>query len=77
MSRRYLSAERMSKDDFGIPFTKETGEVVYDAVTQDGRWATMTVASFMLYSKQLLGIGLGQKYTRRENGELHLTEGGS
>jgi hypothetical protein len=72
MVARYLSAEKMSQDDFGDKFTNEVGEVVYDAVTMNGAWATMTQKSHDLYARPGgLGIGKGQKYVRRENGELH------
>ena len=73
---RYLSAEAMSKDDFDIPFTKQTGEVIYDAKTKFGPWATMTEASYRTYGVGVLGIGFGQKYIRDEQGHLNLVEGG-
>lgn len=72
MVYRYLSAEKMVQDDFGKPFTNEPGEVIYDAATMSGPWATMTQASHDLYA---LHGGIGQKYVRRENGELHKVEG--
>lgn len=72
---RYLSAERMTKDDFDQPFTMEEGEVVYDAATRMGPWATMTQASFDVFGRGQLGLGLGQKYVRNAAGELHKTEG--
>lgn len=74
---RYLSAEKMTADDFGVPFTNETGEVIYDAATvYGGSWATMTEASYRLHARQQgLGLGRGQKYVRQENGELHKVEG--
>lgn len=72
---RYLSAEKMSKDDFGIPFTNQKGEVVYDAKTKMGPWATMTEQSFGLYGFGSLGLGFGQKYVRDENGHLNKVEG--
>lgn len=68
---RYLSAEKMDKDDFGVPFTKKEGELVYDAKTVHGPWATMTAQSFMSYGVGKLGTGYGQKYKRNEAGELH------
>lgn len=72
MVDRYLSAEKMSQDDFGVKFTNETGEVIYDACTMNGAWATMTQASYDLYARPGgLGLGKGQKYVRQENGELH------
>lgn len=73
---RYLSAEKMVKDDFGVPFTLKEGEVIYDAPTKMGPWGTMTQESFDLYSlRRSLGTGLGQKYVRQTNGELHKVEG--
>lgn len=76
MADRYLSAEKMTADDFGIPFTGCEGEVVYDAATIHGPWATMTEISYQLYGKkQGLGTGKGQKYVRQANGELHKVEG--
>lgn len=77
MADRYLSAEKMSQDDFGEKFTNEPGEVIYDAATMNGAWATMTQKSYDLYARPGgLGLGKGQKYVRQENGELHkvLTE---
>lgn len=71
---RYLSAEKMAKDDFGVAFTQQEGEIVYDAKTRMGPWATMTEHSFNIYG-MTLGLGLGQKYVRNEAGELHLVEG--
>lgn len=77
MTDRYLSAEKMSHDDFGLKFTNETGEVIYDAATKyHGRWATMTQDSYDLHAMPHgLGLGKGQKYVRQENGELHKVEG--
>ena len=72
---RYLSAEKMSKDDFGVAFTKELGEVVYDAKTKMGPWATMTEKSFHDHGFGRLGLGFGQKYVRNKDGELHKVEG--
>ena len=72
MVERYLSAEKMSHDDFDEKFTNEPGEVVYDAATMNGPWATMTQKSYNLYARPGgLGTGKGQKYVRQENGELH------
>lgn len=77
---RYISAEKMDRDDFQIPFTKKEGEVVYDAATEGrggraGPWATMTQESFELHGLGRLGLGLGQKYVRNAAGELHKVEG--
>ena len=72
---RYLSAEKMSKDDFGDLFTNKPGEVIYDAMTRGGPWVTMTQASFEKHAFGRLGLGFGQKYVRQENGELHKVEG--
>lgn len=72
---RYYSAEQMDADDFGDSFTKEAGEVVYDAKTRMGPWATMTEKSFQTHGLGLLGLGAGQRYVRNEAGELHKTHG--
>ena len=78
--KRYVSAETMTNDDFEVPFTHEIGEVVYDAKTIYGSWATMTQKSFDKYAHQFvrknLGTGRGQKYVRNDQGWLVLTEGG-
>ena len=73
---RYLSAEKLSQDDFGDKFTKKPGEVIYDAVTMNGAWATMTQKSYDLYARPGgLGVGKGQKYIRQENKQLVKIEG--
>lgn len=72
---RYLSAEKMSKDDFGDQFTMKEGELVYDAATFHGPWATMTERSWKLYGCGVLGTGRGQKYKRNDAGELWKVEG--
>jgi hypothetical protein len=77
---RYLSAEGMTQDDFGVSFTMKPGEVVYDAATErpggyPGPWATMTQQSYLMHGLGKLGTGYGQKYIRQENGELHKVEG--
>lgn len=72
---RYVSAEYMTKDDFGQPFTNKTGEKVYDAKTRMGPWATMSEASFKVHGAGKLGLGVGQCYVRQDNGELHKVEG--
>lgn len=77
---RYVSAEAMSADDFDVPFTKAEGEIVYDAMTRrpnglPGPWATMTEASFKEHGYGKLGLGLGQKYQRQANGQLHKIAG--
>jgi len=74
-AKRYLSAERMTQDDFGVAFTNKPGEVIYDAKTKRGPWATMTQQSFLIHGHGMLGLGFGQKYTRQANGELHKTGG--
>lgn len=73
---RYLSAETMNADDFGVPFSHVVGEVVWDAKTQMGPWATMTQKSFDTHAHRSVRengptLGLGQKYVRHSNGELH------
>lgn len=77
---RYLSAEKLSFDDFGEPFTKVEGEVVYDGATRapggrSGPWATMTEKSYKKMGVGRLGVGFGQKYVRNADGELHKVEG--
>lgn len=72
---RYLSAERMTADDFGDPFTFKEGELVYDAKTKQGPWATMTASNYRMYGLGKLGLGFGQKYQRQANGQLHKVEG--
>ena len=74
---RYLTAEKMEKDDFGRFFTKLPGEVVYDAKTVHGggQWATMTEESYKRHGAGVLGLGSGQKYVRNEQGELHKVAG--
>ena len=72
---RYLSAESMFKDDFGRSFTNEPGEVIYDAMTRMGPWATMTEKSFTIHSRGEIGIGRGQRYVRQSNGQLHKVGG--
>lgn len=67
---RYLSAEKLTEDDFGQPFTHKVGEVVYDAKTKTGPWATMNQASFDVFGVGKLGMGFGQKYVRNERGHL-------
>lgn len=67
---RYVSAEGRSEDDFGYPFTKEEGEIVYDARTKGGPWATMSESSFELFGAGQLGLGSGQKYRRNAQGHL-------
>lgn len=72
---RYLSAEKMLKDDFGVEFTNKEGEIVYDAATFHGPWATMTEQSWKKHGCGVLGLGRGQKYRRNDAGELHKVEG--
>jgi len=72
---RYLSAETMTKDDFGVEFTNLEGEIIYDAATVHGPWATMTQTSFDTHGRGTLGLGKGQKYQRNAAGELHKIEG--
>lgn len=78
--QRYVSAERMTEDDFGDKFTMQPGEVVYDAATESqggyaGPWATMTAKSFQMHGFGKLGTGYGQKYVRNEEGHLIKVEG--
>jgi hypothetical protein len=66
---RYVSAEAMQADDFGVPFTNKLGEIVYDAKTKHGPWATMTQRSYEVHGVGL-GLGLGQMYVRNVEGQL-------
>lgn len=73
---RYLSAERLTHDDFKDPITGEVGEVIYDAkMAGTTAWATMAEASFKKYGDGRLGLGLGQKYVRNGNGHLVKVKG--
>lgn len=72
---RYLSAEQMTKDDFDHPFTNREGEIIYDAATIQGPWATMTETSFKMFGRGKLGLGRGQKYRRNAEGHLIKIEG--
>ena len=72
---RYLGAEQLLRDDYNQAFTMKEGEVVYDAKTKEGPWATMTQASFDRHAVGHLGLGWGQKYVRNSAGELHKVEG--
>lgn len=79
-SIRYISAETLSEDDFGDRITFEVGEVIWDAKTQMGPWATMTQKSFNMNAHKSVrengpGTGRGQKYVRQSNGELHKVDG--
>lgn len=77
MTTRYISAEQMTHDDYGIPFTNKEGEIIYDARTlgPTGAWATMTQESWLLNGCGVLGQGYGQKYIRQANGQLHKVKG--
>tara|TARA_R110000868_G_scaffold307378_3_gene568866 strand:+ start:4990 stop:5223 length:234 start_codon:yes stop_codon:yes gene_type:complete len=76
MIQRYVSAEGLKADDFGVPFTMRTGERVYDARTLNGQWATMTHSSWLDWrAMPRLGTGYGQRYIRQANGELHKEAG--
>jgi hypothetical protein len=70
---RYILA--VTADDFGVQFTNLPGEIVYDAKTLRGPWATMTSSSFERNGLGKLGLGFGQKYRRDHRGELHKIEG--
>lgn len=72
---RYLSAEKMVADDFGVPFMMVEGEFVYDAQTKSGQWATMGELSWSTFGGGRLGLGLGQKYRRNAEGHLVKVEG--
>lgn len=77
---RYLSAENLDHDDFGDAFTHYPGEIVWDAKTQMGPWATMTEKSFNQHAHRVVrengaGTGRGQKYVRTDFGHLIKKEG--
>jgi hypothetical protein len=68
---RYLSAEKMKADDFGVPFTNLVGEIVYDGcLAMSSQWATMTQESWEHRGCCFLGTGRGQKYQRNAEGHL-------
>jgi len=72
---RYFGAEQLDVDDFGVPFTHEEGEAVYDArVSGESSWATMQQTTFDVYGAGL-GTGIGQKYVRNADGHLIKVEG--
>lgn len=75
MATRYYSAEISKADDFQIPYTGKTGEVVYDAKTRSGPWATMKQESWEKHGSGRLGTGHGQKYVRNEQGQFIKVEG--
>ena len=74
---RCVRAEQRDADDFGIPFSMEPGEVVYEGVTvHERQWAVMTVKSFEAHADERFrrlgaGFGRGNRYVRQVNGELH------
>ena len=77
---RYLSAENLDQDDFGDAITHYPGEVVWDAKTQMGPWATMTEKSFNQHAHKHVrenggAQGWGQKYVSWDNGWLVKVEG--
>lgn len=64
-----------SSDDFGQPFTRTEGELLFDAPTAEGPWAVMTYRSWKLHRRSPdLGTGRGQKYAY-SNRKYHLLEG--
>ena len=74
MAVRYLSAENLDSDDFGVPFTQEEGEFVYDGRVKGGTaWATMSEITFEIYGVGV-GLGLGQKYKRNDEGHLIMVD---
>lgn len=74
--QRYLSAEKIKTDDFGVAFSMLPGEFVYDAKTVSGPWACMTRESYEKHAHtRMLGIGLGQMYCRDQKGRLLLIGG--
>lgn len=73
---RYLSAEKLDADDFGVKFSKREGEHVYDGrLAMSRQWATMSEASWKARGCGVLGTGCGQKYRRTAEGHLVKVEG--
>jgi len=58
-------------DVTGSPLTN----VMYDAKTKRGPWATMSQRGWEAHGCGRLGTGFGQKYLRNEQGEFYLSEG--
>ena len=50
-------------------------DVLYDAVTRYGPWATMCKQCWEEHSIHRLGTGLGQKYVKNEAGEFIKEQG--
>lgn len=76
MSSLSISSRRI-EDDFGQPIHHTAGEVLYDAKTvHGGAWALMTEASWKHHrALPRLGVGVGQKYQRGEDGVWRKVEG--
>ena len=72
---RYVSAEKLTHDDFNDRFTGKEGEIVYDAQTHYGPWACMSEKSYKEHGTGHLGLGMGQKYQRTADGRLVKIEG--
>ena len=63
-----------AKDDFGDVITDK----FYDAKTKRGPWAIMSPANFVKHRitrDGLLGMGLGQEYTKQPDGKYLKTGG--
>jgi len=59
------------KDDFGSPIADE----IIDGKTAMGPWALMTPKSFRLHGVGKLGLGLGQRYVKQDDGKWLKVEG--
>lgn len=68
MTTRFTGAEKLHADDFQIPFTHKEGEIIYDAATKYGPWATMTQESFDRIGRGKLGLGCGQNIAATPRG---------
>ena len=64
MTSKYWLSTIDIHDDFGIPYNN----VMYDAKTKMGPWANMSEESWMKFTNQKLGLGIGQKYKKQIDG---------
>lgn len=58
-------------DNYGSKY----GNIMYDAKTKFGYWANMSEDSWKEFGIGKLGIGLGQKYEKQDNGRWLKIEG--
>lgn len=74
LAKKYWFGAIRTRDDFGDPIVDK----FYDAKTIQGPWAIMTPASWekhRIAKNGALGLGLGQEYTRQEDGRWLKTAG--